>query len=122
MKKFIISCFLSIFIGTLCFADTVINAGNVSGTWTKSNSPYKITGDITITMHSQLNIEPGVQVIFQGYYRISVFGSLVAKGTETDSIYFMKAVSDTSHLTDTTTTNGGWHGIIWDNPSSGYQM
>ncbi len=122
MKKLIMSFCLSILIGTLCFANTVISAGNVSGTWTKSNSPYNITGDITIPLHTNLNIEPGVQIIFKGYYRINVFGSLVAKGTVTDSIYFMKVITDTAGLTDTITANGGWHSIIWNNPATGYQM
>jgi Secretion system C-terminal sorting domain len=122
MKKLIIFLSVLIFIGTYSFAYTNVNSGNVSGTWTKINSPYKIQGDITIALNQKLIIEHGVQVIFQGYFRINVFGSLSAKGILADSIYFMKAISDTVHLTDTSTINGGWHGILWDNPATGYQM
>jgi len=79
---------------------TIIPGGNVSGTWIKSASPYQVTGDITIAAGSTLTIEPGVEVIFQGLYSLGVYGSLVSKGTEADSILFYP--SD---------INTGWKGI-----------
>ena len=79
---------------------TIIPGGDVSGTWMKSASPYQVTGDITIAAGSTLTIEPGVEVLFQGYYSLGVNGSLVSKGTEVDSILFYP--SD---------INTGWKGI-----------
>ncbi|MCK4822778.1 right-handed parallel beta-helix repeat-containing protein, partial [bacterium] len=81
-------------------AQTTIPAGNVSGTWTGTGSPYLIQGNITIHSDSTLTIEPGIEVIFQGHYRFIVNGSLYANGTVSDSIYFVPA--------DTTTR---WNGI-----------
>ena len=67
-------------------AHTEIPAGDVSGTWTKANSPYYINGEITIPNDSTLTIEPGVEVIFTGHYVFFVKGRLLAIGTEQDTI------------------------------------
>ena len=47
-------------------ADTIVPGGYVSGTWTAAGSPYLVQGDITVHADSTLNIEPGVEVNFQG--------------------------------------------------------
>jgi hypothetical protein len=72
-------------------ADTIVPGGFVSGTWTSAGSPYLIQGNLTIHPDSTLNIEPAVEVIFQGIYRLTVNGLLEAIGTETDSIHFIPA-------------------------------
>jgi len=74
--------------------ETIVPGGNVSGTWTALESPYLIDGEITIAEDDTLIIEPGVDVIFQGHYKLIVNGWLFAEGTETDSILFTAA--DTS--------------------------
>ena len=99
MKK-LAALILAISITSSAFSDTVINGGPVSGTWTQSGSPYLIMGDIAIDETSALTIEPGVEVLFQGYFRLLCEGQLLAIGTETDSILFTPA--------DTTE---GWDGI-----------
>jgi parallel beta-helix repeat protein len=81
-------------------AQTTVPGGDVSGTWEAVGSPYLIEGEITVQSSDSLVIEPGVDVIFQGHYKLIVNGWLLAEGTETDSILF--AASDTSE---------GWHGI-----------
>src|SRR3989304_343045 len=83
---------------------TDIAAGNVSGTWTKANSPYFINGEITIPNGETLTIEPGVEVVFKGHYKFNVQGRLLAVGTQQDSISF------TAENTGT-----GWHGIRFIN-------
>ena len=85
---------------TRVLAQTDISGGNVSGTWTEGGSPYLIWGNITVPADSTLLIEPAVEVIFQGYYNLTVNGFLEAIGTETDSIYFIPA-----------DTVSGWDGI-----------
>jgi len=77
-----------LFSGTNNFAQTQIDGGNVSGTWTKANSPYIIHGDITIPRFETLNIEPGVEVKFNGQYRFYANGRLLAIGSKADSIRF----------------------------------
>ncbi|MBL7191852.1 hypothetical protein ISS30_09150 [bacterium] len=81
-------------------AETIIPPGLVSGTWTQAGSPYLVQGDISINETSTLNIEPGVEVIFQGYYRLLCLGRLLAVGTQEDSILFT-----------TENTLEGWDGL-----------
>jgi parallel beta-helix repeat protein len=89
------------------FADT-IPGGDVSGTWHAANSPYYITGNITVPAGDTLSIEPAVQVNFLGGYNFTVNGWLEAVGTPADSIRFAGTATwsgvnfvnapDTSHL------------------------
>ncbi len=90
MKSKIIFYF---FIGFLTNinAQTTIPAGNVSGTWTKTGSPYKVQGEILIPKGSTLTIEPGVIVEFD--YGLTVDGVLNAIGKKGDSITFKAAFS-----------------------------
>jgi hypothetical protein len=77
-------------------------SGDVWGTWSPVNNPYEVVGELRVPPESTLVIEPGVFVDFQGHYKFIVdsLATLLAIGTETDSIYF---------TTDDTAT--GWHGI-----------
>ncbi|MEN8163152.1 MAG: right-handed parallel beta-helix repeat-containing protein, partial [Acidobacteriota bacterium] len=84
------------------FAQTNVS-GNQSGTWTSNNSPYQVTGDVTVPTGQTLTIEPGVEVNFQGYFRFYVNGNLQAIGTEDSMILF---------TTDTPAT--GWGGLRVD--------
>ena len=54
--------------------------------WTKTNSPYNLTGNVVIDEGVTLTIEPGVTVNLNQYY-IRVKGTLTARGTNTDNIY-----------------------------------
>ena len=98
---------LFVFIIRLGFAQTNISAGNVSGTWTKVNSPFFINGEITIPNGESLTIEPGVEVVFMGHYKFNVQGNLLAVGTQEDTIRFRAADKQI-----------GWHGIRFDNTPS----
>jgi hypothetical protein len=69
------------------FAQTDIS-GNISDeTWTtdNSNSPYHITGHTTVT---NLKIESGVEVLFDGDYQFNIDGDFSAIGSKTDTVYF----------------------------------
>ncbi|TKJ41213.1 hypothetical protein CEE37_05990 [candidate division LCP-89 bacterium B3_LCP] len=91
-------------------AQTTIPEGHVSGIWESTGSPYLIDGQITVHADSSLNIGPGVDVIFQDYYKLIVNGYLDAIGSEGDSIRFTAA--------DTTE---GWHSIRFiDAPDSSH--
>ncbi len=59
-------------------------------TWTKTNSPYNLTGNILIDNGITLTIEPGVIVNFNSHY-ILVNGTLTARGTSLNQISFYGA-------------------------------
>ena len=58
MKKVIAITLLSLF---LILYSTEINTPTVSGTWTKTGSPYNINCDIEVPDGETLDIEPGVE-------------------------------------------------------------
>jgi len=101
-RKLFISLLWGLLAVSIATADTYIPGGYVSGTWTAAGSPYHIQGIITIHADSTLNIQPGVQVDFQGSYYMTVNGFLNAIGSESDSILF------TSYSTS-------WCGISFEN-------
>ena len=81
----------AIIVFLLClkgFSQTEIPAGEVSGLWTRANSPYFIKGEITIPDGEKLTIEPGVNVIVTGHFKFIIEGSLLAIGTLQDTIIF----------------------------------
>jgi len=67
---------------------TTVPGGNVSGTWDAAGSPYLIEGDITVPAGQTLTIEPGVEVLFQSWYSLTVNGTLIADGTANEPILF----------------------------------
>jgi parallel beta-helix repeat protein len=56
-------------------------------TWTKADSPYSLQGPVAVDKGVTLTIEPGVTVNLNGYY-IQVNGTLKARGTDNQKIYF----------------------------------
>ncbi len=73
-------------------------SGVLSGenlTWTKENSPYKVTGNILVEDGSELVIEPGVKVYFTGNYYLKMNGSINAVGTSDEPVLFTKSASYT---------------------------
>jgi len=85
---------------------TIIEGGEVSGTWKKEESPYTITGDISVPRGRTLTIEPGVVVNFAGHFGLAVGyrATLRARGNETEHILF--TAMDTEE---------GWFGIRFVN-------
>ncbi|MCC7029591.1 MAG: hypothetical protein IT257_04735, partial [Chitinophagaceae bacterium] len=102
MKK-LIAILLILNFAKISFAATNVPAGNISGaTWTMAGSPYLVGGNITI---GSLNIQPGVEVIMQGFYQIKVNGILRAVGTQAQPITFK--IQDTTGWYNDITTAGG---------------
>ena len=66
---------------------------NISGmvssdaTWTQANSPYYLTGSIQINNGVTLTVEAGTVVNLVSYF-IQVDGTLNARGSSTNKIYF----------------------------------
>jgi len=101
MQRLVVfTTFTVLITSILASAETIIPGGPVSGTWDLAGSPYLVEGEITLNSNQTLTIDPGVEVLFQGWYKFIVEGILLAVGTEEDSILFT--------ATDTTF---GWHGL-----------
>jgi len=100
----------SVILRGLGVSGTIISGGPVSGTWTKAESPYTVTGDISIAKRSTLTIEPGVVVKFAGHFGLTVGhrATLRATGTETEHIVFTPIDTDE-----------GWFGIRFVNSETG---
>jgi predicted outer membrane repeat protein len=83
-------------------ASAIEVSGDVWGTWSPDTNPYDVVGELRVPPESTLVIEPGVFVNFQGHYKFIVdsLATLLAIGTETDSIIFTAEDPDS-----------GWHGI-----------
>ena len=57
-------------------------------TWAATDSPYTVTGNVTVASSTTLTIEPGVTVKFDGGKALVIEGTLVARGTSTSTITF----------------------------------
>jgi hypothetical protein len=97
MKYFV---YFLLFTFSYINAQTIIPAGNISGTWNAGGSPYNITGDVTIPNGESLLVEPGVIINFTGSFKFIVSGRITAIGTSLSPITF--TCPDTSI---------GWKGI-----------
>jgi parallel beta-helix repeat protein/predicted outer membrane repeat protein len=107
MKRIIIfSMLISLFIFKI-EAQTSIDQSYFSSNqpvylWDITGSPYLIMEDVEIMEGSDLQIDPGVQVLFQGHYKMDVRGAINAIGTDNNRIIF------------TSDIDNPWHGIRFD--------
>ncbi|KPK86541.1 MAG: hypothetical protein AMS27_04790 [Bacteroides sp. SM23_62_1] len=126
MKKLTLYSLIVIIIlpSVILAQGTDVPAGDVSGTWTKANSPYRIHGDIVVPLGQSLTIESGVKVQFQGYFMLNIKGNVCATGTPGDTILF--TVADTAGFSNIESETGSWKGVkienldwsMWDSDSS----
>lgn len=79
----------------------------MQGSWDQSGNPYRITGNLSIALGSSLVVSEGVEVIFNGTFRIDVAGRILATGTALAPVTF--TAQDTLN---------GWSGIRFLNSGS----
>ena len=107
MKRTLCIALLTILIGGVffvsiahnTFADmgfthfTPVPAGEITSdtTWTQTNSPYNISGPVTVDRGVTLKIEPGTSVLLNGY-ALLVNGTLQAEGDPNKWIQFTTAL------------------------------
>ncbi|MBE9469516.1 MAG: T9SS type A sorting domain-containing protein [Bacteroidetes bacterium] len=104
-------CFYSVSI----FSQSIIAEDTIKQNTIWNTDTVFVKGNVFIPDSINLNIEPGVNVIVNGYYYIDVKGSLTAKGAKADMIKF--TISDTTGFSDTSVVAGGWQGIHFNNVS-----
>ncbi len=105
MKNMFLIIFLLLILAIVVEAEDIPGGTIDGGTWTVENSPYIITGNITI---ANLTIEPGVRVQFRDNYSFEINGDLQAQGFYSDSIYFQSEPGNPN----------GWKGIKFKGGSS----
>ncbi len=93
---------LSKTVGQTMIDQSYFSSGLATYQWDIAGSPYHIMSDIEILDGSNLIIESGVSVLFQGHYKIDVRGAINAIGTANDRITI---TSDVENL---------WGGIRFD--------
>ncbi len=98
---------LMLVLALIVWAETIIPSGSVQGIWNQAGSPYRITGNLTVDSGATLQLDEGVQVIFEGTYKISVSGRILGLGT------LMNPISITAE-----DTLNGWSGIRFQNTGS----
>ncbi|MBN2286560.1 MAG: T9SS type A sorting domain-containing protein [Tissierellales bacterium] len=91
---------LAITIPSILKSASILN-GELSGILTKNNSPYLVSGDLSVPSDEVLIIEAGVEINFNSN-GLFVYGELYALGNENENINF-KSQSNIS---------GSWRGII----------
>lgn len=100
--------------GTAQALDVIGNI-NVNTTWKKSDSPVRLTGDVTVAGHVTLTVEPGTVIeaaasdglgagTDTSKVELIVKGSLIANGTAADRIVIRGATSGPN----------GWYGISFE--------
>ena len=99
VKKSLLSAFLAAFLigglflasamrfGTVQASTEVIGIISSNITFTKANSPYVFTGPVVVSANATLTIQAGVSIDLNGNY-LEVDGTLIAKGSSVDWIYF----------------------------------
>jgi len=97
-KKTIVVYLMSILMIVSVYSKSGVNpvttsdvSGEVFGVWAFDDSPFNIVADVVVPEGEVLVIEAGVEVVFQGNYRLTVQGQIMAVGTEADSIRFVGA-------------------------------
>jgi len=109
MKKLSFLLLFSIIAAFRLLATGVSGPITSNTLWTVANSPYVVTGNILVMEGVTLTIQPGVEVRFDASKALQVNGTLVARGTVTDSIRF---------TSNTTQTPGAWGNVYFHDNSA----
>jgi parallel beta-helix repeat protein len=90
IKKHVVLAVGFVFLLFSVKAQTTVS-GTLPGNtvWTKANSPYQITANVTLNAGDTLTIEPGTHIEFSHYTRqLIINGTLMCVGLSNDSIVF----------------------------------
>ena len=107
--KLINACFL--LMSFLSFSQTDVSGALSSDTtWSLSNSPYTVTGNVLVASDVTLTIEAGVTVKVNSGLYIKIKGTIIAEGTSSSLITFTSSASSPA--------KGNWKYIMFDNSNT----
>ena len=107
MKK--IALVLLIFCAFAMHAQVTQVSGNQSGEW---SGEIHLTDNVIIPIEETLTVNPGTNVISDGYFEITVLGNLIALGEEESRITF--TVADTTGYSNyDEAAAGAWKGLYF---------
>ncbi len=110
MKQILVVLFLFSFLISLLAED---HSGTISSdeVWYAGNNPHNIVGNLTVADGVTLTIDPGCIVEFSANLTFTVYGTLIADGTEADHITFTSAAA--------TPAAGDWQYLYFIDPEPG---
>ena len=88
------------------YASSITVSGNVSGQWNVDT--VIVSANIELPWDQVLTIQPGCKVLFDGFYRFTVWGKLIALSDSLNPIRFER--KDTTGYSQPN-SNGAWEGI-----------
>ncbi len=94
MKKLLREIMILTTMGVLLSGAAALAQTPISGALTGSLGPdtYLVEGDCEIPSGETLTIQPGTTFLFSGHYFMFIYGTLIASGTESDSIVFTREI------------------------------
>ncbi|MCH8954938.1 hypothetical protein IIA28_06430 [candidate division KSB1 bacterium] len=123
------------FILVLILFSSNLFAGNISGVLVSGShdtlkvvdSPFTATGNISVPAGDTLTIEPGVVINFNSGVDFTLDGTLIARGTSTDSIRFTSSnaspnLGDWSGILFSSTGGGTWKYLVVEYASTGISV
>jgi hypothetical protein len=85
-KPILLTCAM-LAAATIVMGQTEVS-GTVTGDWTVAGSPYIVVDNCTVPLGGTLTIHHGVEVLFNGLFYLRSYGTLLAQGTQSDSVVF----------------------------------
>ncbi|NOZ47162.1 MAG: T9SS type A sorting domain-containing protein [Chlorobi bacterium] len=112
MKKLLL-IFIGIIFSITMWAQNIIAPDTLFENTVWNYDTVFLNHNLYIPDNTNLLIEPGTEIISNGYYKIEVQGSINATGNENELIKF--TISDTTGFSDSSSNAGGWDGFIFNN-------